>query len=281
MKKAAKIIGSFMVLIIAYLCLSLSPIFFQDFLNEEADALIIAHRGASKIAPENTAASVKAALNLNPDSIEIDVQQTQDSVVVLMHDTTLDRTTNGKGLVKENSFLELKKLDAGSWFSDDFINEGIPTLEDIIKLIDGKSELIIEIKKGDKYYPNIERNIVKIIAKHQAEPWVIIHSFDSEVLKRVHQLNPNITLHKLLIGKLKFIPFIISNEIEALNIDKQPYIKAYSINYAFANRDFIKLLKSKGKDVNVWTVNNAHFANELISIGVNGIITDHPNLLKK
>lgn len=280
MKKIIKIISSIIVLIVVYLCLSISPIFFQDFSNEEDNFLIIGHRGASKFAPENTLASVNAALKLNPNRIEIDVQQTQDSIVVLMHDTTLGRTTNGKGLIKEKTFLELTKLDAGSWFSEEFPKERIPTLEAIIKLIDGKCELIIEIKKGGNYYPNIEKNIVNIITKYDAEVWVIIHSFDSEILERVHQLNPNIALHKLLVGKLKFVPFIISNQFESLNIDSQPYIKAYSLNYAFANRDIIKLLKSKGKEINVWNVNDAHSANELISLGVDGIITDNPNLLK-
>lgn len=280
MKKALKIIGSLIVLVTAYLCLSISPIFFQDFSNTDDDFLIIAHRGASKLAPENTLASVNAALKLQPNRIEIDVQQTKDSVIVLMHDTTLDRTTNGTGLIKEKTFLELTKLDAGSWFSEDFSNEKIPTLDELIKLIDGKCELIIEIKKGNDYYPNIEKNIINIIKKHKAESWVIIHSFDSEILERVHQLNPNIALHKLLVGKLKLVPFIISNQFESLNIDNQPYIKAYSLNYVFANRDIINLLKSKGKEVNVWNLNNADFANELISLGVDGIITDNLNLLK-
>ncbi|WP_418604506.1 glycerophosphodiester phosphodiesterase [Hwangdonia sp.] len=281
MKKLVKIIGSIMVIGVVYVCLSISPIFFQDFSSETThDFLIISHRGAAQLAPENTISSVKAALKQQPDRIEIDVQQTKDSVVVLMHDTTLDRTTNGTGLIKENTFSALSKLDAGSWFSSDFSNERIPTLEAIIKLIDGQCQLIIEIKKGDDYYPNIEKNIVNIITKHQAESWVIIHSFDSKVLERVHQLNPNIALHKLLVGKLKFMPFIISNQFESFHIDKRPYIKAYSINYAFANRDIINLLKSKGKEVNVWNLNDAGYAKELISLGVDGIITDNPNLLK-
>ncbi|WOD43608.1 glycerophosphodiester phosphodiesterase [Hwangdonia lutea] len=281
MKKIVKIISSILVLGVVYVCLSISPIFFQDFSNEtRRDFLITSHRGAAQLAPENTVSSVNAALIHHPNRIEIDVQQTKDEVVVLMHDTTLDRTTNGTGLVKENSFLELTKLDAGSWFSDDFSNERIPTLETIIKLIDGQCELIIEIKKGNDYYPNIEKNIVNIIAKYKAESWVIIHSFDSEVLKRVHQLNPNITLHKLFVGKLKFMPFIVSNQFESFNIDKQPYIKAYSINYAFANRDIINFLKSNGKEVNVWNLNNVDYARELISLGVDGIITDNPTLLK-
>lgn len=281
MKKIVKIISCIILIIVTYICLSLSPIFFQNFSNKTANNFsIISHRGAAKFAPENTIASINTALKLNSNLIEIDVQQTRDSVVVLMHDTTLDRTTNGSGLIKEKTFLELSKLDAGSWFSADFLNEKIPALEEVINMVNGKYQLILEIKKGHHYYPNIEKNIVNIINKYEAEQWIIIHSFDSEILERIHKLNPNITLHKLLVGKLKFLPYIISNKIEALNIDDKPYIKAYSINYVFANRELIKLLKSKGKEVNVWNLNNANLANELISLGVDGIITDNPNLFK-
>lgn len=266
-----------------YLCLSISPIFFRNYagkLDSNNTFKIIAHRGASKLAPENTIASINTALKLNPDRIEIDVQQTLDSIVVLMHDTTLNRTTNGHGLIKEKTFKDISKLDAGSWFSNDFIGEKIPTLEDILKLTNGKCQLIIEIKKGNDFYYDIEKHVLKSIEKQNAENWVSIHSFDYEILETIHHLNPNIRLHKLLVGKLKYMPFIISNKIEAVNIDEYPYIKEYTLNYVFANKDIIHLLKSHDKKVNVWTVNDSHIANELIQLGVDGIITDTPNLLK-
>ncbi len=281
MKKIIKTSIVIIIISITYLCLSLSPILFKDYPNNSLKKpKIIAHRGASLAAPENTLASINEALKLNPDRIEIDVQQTLDSIVVLMHDTTLKRTSNGFGLIKEQTFKDISKLDAGSWFSNHFTGEKIPTLEEVIKLINGKCQLIIEIKKGSDFYPDIEKHVLKLIQKQNAENWISIHSFDYNVLETVHHLNPDIRLHKLLLGKFKYLPFIISNKIESINIDKYPYIKEYTINYVFANNEIIHLLKSFDKKVNVWTVNDSHVANELIQLGVDGIITDNPNLLK-
>ncbi|MEW4924437.1 glycerophosphodiester phosphodiesterase family protein [Algibacter sp. 2305UL17-15] len=281
MKKAFYKLLAFILICFIYVCLSLSPIFFKDFSNEENThkTKIIAHRGASSFAPENTLASIQAALNQNPDRIEIDVQQTSDKVVVLMHDTSLDRTTNGTGLIKEKTFKDLSKLDAGSWFSNEFKDERIPTLEAAIQLINGKCQLIIEIKKGSSYYPNIEKNILNSIQKYNAEDWVIIHSFDDTVLETVHALNPKIPLHKLFVGKFKFSPFIYSNSFDRLDLKKYNYIDEYSINYVFANREIIDILKSNGKKVNVWTVDNSETARELTALGVDGIITNNPKLL--
>jgi glycerophosphoryl diester phosphodiesterase len=268
---------------IIYIALSLSPIFFKNIpnTNPNPEYKIIAHRGASSLAPENTKAAIVKALKLKPHRIEVDIQQTKDSTVVLMHDITLNRTTDGEGLIKEKTYIELSKLDAGSWFSKAFAGEEIPKLETIIQLINGKCELIIEIKKGHDFYPNIEKHILKLIKKYNAEDWIIIHSFDDNVLKTIHELNPNIALHKLFVGKLKFTPFIVSNTIDRLDLERYNYIKEYSINYAFANKAVIKHLKSHGKKVNVWTVNNPKTAEALIGLGVDGIITNNPELLHK
>jgi len=283
MKKIVKLVFTGILLFLIYVCLSLSPILFGDYSKQiNYDSYkVIGHRGAAGLAPENTRSSIKSALEYNPNRIEIDVQQTLDSVIVLMHDTTLDRTSNGSGFIKNKTFSEISLLDVGSWFSDNFKNEKIPTLENALDLINGKCQLIIEIKKGDEYYPNIEKNILDIIKRKGAENWVIIHSFDYNILERVHKLNPNISLQKLFFGNFKFTSYIFSNKIENIDIDNYPYIKEYSLNYYFANRKIIDFLKSNGKKVNVWTVNDSTKANELISIGVDGIITDNPNLMKE
>ncbi len=283
MRKIIKLIFLGTLLLFIYICSSLSPIFFGDYVkNISNDSyIIIGHRGVAELAPENTIASINYAVENKLDRVEVDVQQTLDSTIILMHDITLDRTSNGSGLIKEKTFSEISKLDAGSWFSDKFKNEKIPTLESVLDLINGRCKLIIEIKKGDNFYPNIEKNILDIIVRKRAESWVIIHSFDYEILEKIHNLNPNIPLHKIFLGNFKFTPYIFSNKIEKIDIEKYPFIKEYSLNYCFANRGIINFLKSKGKKINVWTVNNSITANELISIGVDGIITDNLELMKK
>lgn len=280
-KKVAYTALSLFLLILVYGSLSISPIFFKKFPETpNASTKIIAHRGASNIAPENTLASIREALKSNPDRIEIDVQQTADGIIVLLHDISLERTTNGKGLVKNKTYVELEKLDAGSWFSNKFKEEKIPTLEEAIRLVNGKCKLIIEIKKGHSFYPNIEKNILQIIKKLHAENWVAIHAFDDSVIDTVHALDPSISLHKLLVVKFQFSPIIISNAIDNIELDNYTYVKEYSIHYAFANKKIINLLKAKGKKVNVWTVNDPATAKQLIALGVDGIITNNPRLLK-
>ena len=241
---------------------------------------IIAHRGASGLAPENTIAAINKALEYNVDRIEIDVHQTKDNKIVVMHDHTLDRTTNGSGEIKQFTYNDLIKLDAGSWFAPKFKNEKIPLLDDVLKIVNGKSELIIEIKLGSKYYPNIERNIIDVIRKNNALDWCIIHSFDTQILEKIHRIEPNIRLQKILFGKLSFIPIIISNKIEYYDFDKYPFITEYNINYNFANKRIIDKLHKLGKKVNVWTVNNENKINKLINLKIDGIITNYPNLLQ-
>ncbi len=286
-KKIIKYVLSIFLIVVIYISLSISQIHFFNYSNfdlSNVDFKIIAHRGAADIAPGNTLISIKKALEVSPDRIEIDIQQTKDEKLILMHDISLDRTTNGSGLVKDKTFLEISNLDAGSWFSKEFIGEKIATLEEVIELIDGKCELTIEIKKGNEYYPNIVKNLVNLIEKHNAEDWCIIHSFNTKALKDVNEINPKIKLHKLLIGKIAYAPLFIGDGIEFYNIKNYPYISEYSINYNFANKRLINYLHKNGKKINVWTVNDSIDLIDLIefiALGVDGIITDNPSINKK
>ncbi len=143
MKKTIKIVLLGVSLLGIYISLSISPIIFYDYSKDfrETSCTIIGHRGTAGLAPENTLSSIKTALKFNPNEIEIDVQQTLDSTIILMHDITLDRTSNGTGLIKDKRYSEIKRLDAGSWFSEDFKNKKVPTLEDAIDLINGQCKL--------------------------------------------------------------------------------------------------------------------------------------------
>ncbi len=233
---------------------------------------VTGHRGAAAYAPENTLSGIDKALQLKPDRIEIDVQQTKDGVVILMHDVTLNRTTNGKGKVKNFTLEEIKKLDAASKFipEGEFVGiplpfEPIPTLEEALQRINGKTQFIIEIKKGNEYYPGIVNNIVSLIQKYDAYSWCIIHSFEDNVLKSVHQADDRIVLHS----------------VTALRRSKQlrqmPYISEVSIYYKFATPLWIDKIHKMGKKVNVWTVNAQEDIEKMINIGVDGIISNNPD----
>jgi glycerophosphoryl diester phosphodiesterase len=119
---------------------------------------IIAHRGASGSAPENTLAAIELAIANKADMIEIDIHQTKDGKLVVIHDDKLDRTTTGKGKINELTLEEIKKHDAGSWFNTSFSNEKVPELKEVLELINGKCKLLIEIKGKPSDYSGLEKN---------------------------------------------------------------------------------------------------------------------------
>ena len=130
--------------------------------------LIIAHRGASAYEPENTLRSVKKALELSADMVEVDVRTSRDGHIMIMHDVVVDRTTNGKGYVKDMTLKELKKLDAG-------LGERIPTLQEVAELVRRKAQLVVEIK-----VPGIEKKVLQIVKENELDRQAFITSFSSK-----------------------------------------------------------------------------------------------------
>ncbi len=242
--------------------------------------VIIAHRGGSSLAPENTLAAINKVLKYNIDAIEIDVHLTKDNVPVVIHDYTINRTTNGVGEIRKMNYKELIKYDAGSWFNKKYSNEKIPTLDKIIKVINGRCNLIIEIKGSLKRYPDIVNRVNCLIKKNEAESWCRIHTFNNKILKTFHLVNKNIKLQKLVIFYIPFLNFYFDTKPHfGTNILKN--INAINIYYRFVNRCIVKFFHSKGIKVNVWTVNNIYEINRLRNFGVDGIITDIPNKIKR
>mgnify|MGYP001583550457 CR=1 FL=1 len=173
-------------------------------------AVIIAHRGASVIAPENTIAAFKQAIADGADYLEIDVQQTSDSELVIIHDATIDRTTNGKGKVKDFTYEQLRQLDAGSWFErGKFPDERIPRLQDVIDILDTTTKLLLEIKEGSDMYPNIEQRIIDCIMRNHLENRTIIKSFEDDVLNTVRLINPKLPLLKVYVYQIPILHLTI------------------------------------------------------------------------
>lgn len=239
---------------------------------------ITAHRGASGYAPENTLASVKKALEIGVDRIEIDVQQTADDVVVLLHDKTLNRTTNCTGKVGKFNWNELKDIKANAGFEDEFPNEGIPTLEDVFELLDGSTEFVIEIKAGNKTYPGIEDNVAKLIKKYKAENWALVHSFNDKVLKHLHKHHPEIRLQKLFVSYSGGI--MLDFKLHAVKLSKYDYVEAFGISLSSANKKLVDKIHALDKLVHVWTVNKEDDMQRLIAIGVDGLISNYPDKAK-
>ncbi|MBA4240012.1 MAG: hypothetical protein C0448_04770 [Sphingobacteriaceae bacterium] len=255
---------------------------FFSFTSFSQNPIIIAHRGASAYAPENTLSSFEKAIQMGALIIETDVHQTKDSVVVIMHDLTVDRTTNGKGLIKDMSSIDFNQLSIKqqkpvSSSEVENQNQNPPTLEETIQLINGRCKLLIELKKGNSYYPNIEKHIVDLITKYNAQSWIsTIHSFEKEPLMNIAKRDSSINLQKLIVFNLPLVSF---NFDKHFNKDDFKNWEGVNVYYKFCSKRVIRKIHKLGKTVYVWTVNNPRKARKLAKRGVDGIITNKPDIL--
>ncbi|MGB8956302.1 MAG: glycerophosphodiester phosphodiesterase family protein, partial [Tumebacillaceae bacterium] len=219
---------------------------------------IAAHRGYSGIAPENTLAAFQAAVQYNADAIEFDIHMTRDGVPVIMHDDTVDRTTNGKGKVKDKSLAELKKLNAGH-------KQQIPTLQETLQAAQGRI-LYSEIK-GDCTPVDIEK-IVRTIVENGYEDRDIMLAFNYQNLLSTRRYSKHMTLGFLTADRDTFQ--------QALNMAYQDGNAVILANATLLlkNPHLITQARQKGIDIGAWTVNSLDDARQLQRLGVKRIITD-------
>lgn len=246
---------------------------------QDHDPSIIAHRGASGVAPENTMPAIRKALEYGADYIEIDVQLSKDRKIVLMHDKTVDRTTDGEGRVSELEWEYLKSLDAGTWFDKEYMGTPIPLLEEVLQEVDARAKLLIEIK-NPKAINGIEDEVVGIIEKYKAAGWCELQSFSDKVLENVHKANPNIPLHKLFVFKFRFLPLIFDGGISTFSYEKYKHVIAFNFCRSFGNGGFIKEIHEQGKKANAWGCNKATSCKTADMGDWDGIITNHPENYK-
>lgn len=250
-------------------------VFIAFFTNSFSQTLVIAHRGASNLAVENSLAAFEKAIELKADYIETDVHQTSDSVVVLMHDLSVNRVCAVKGKKKL-----IKDLSSKDFLSLKFKNSGAspPTLNSAIKFINGRCKLLIELKKGNRYYPGIEQRILKIIADNNAASWVnVIHSFDKQALLNMNTKQTGVKLQRLIVFKFPLSSFNFSKK---LNKDKFEEWDGVNVYYRFCSRRLIRKLHKQNKTVYAWTVNKKGPMKRLIKKGVDGIITNKPEMVQ-
>jgi glycerophosphoryl diester phosphodiesterase len=246
--------------------------------SQKEQIQVIAHRGGANLAPENTLAAFKNAIQLGVDMIEIDIEQTSDSVVVVIHDRTINRTTTGSGAVDSLTYDEIRALDAGSWFDSRYKDERIPTLDEAMELIAGKVVLLIEIKSGGERYPGIEQRTIESIQKYNAKSWVIVQSFNLKAVERIEAMDPEVKTYYLL-GR-NFTEYFDMHFTE----EKQPEDKAFSfdglaVHHSQLTDENIPIMQNYGLDVFTWTVDEPEEMQRLIDAGVDGIITDAPDVL--
>lgn len=233
---------------------------------------IHAHRGASAYAPENTMPAFRKAIELKSDFIELDVHMTKDRKLVVIHDEKVDRTTNGSGMVAFMTLDQIKKLDAGSWFSEKYKGVQIPTLREVMDLVKNTPLFLnIEIKIGYRFYPNIEEKIIALIEEYDMIDRIIISSFDHYSLVRVKEINPKIKTGILYIASL-FEPWEYARYV------KVDYLHP---NYITVTKEFLQSAAKNNFPINAYTVNDEKVMKELAYGKISGIITNYPDKAKK
>ena len=230
---------------------------------------IVAHRGASGEAPENTMAAFRRALELGATFIETDLQLTRDARVIAIHDSTLDRTTNGKGPVNSKTRAEIRTLDAGFWFgSGSFAGERVPTIEEILKFAKEHDVIFyLEIKSGSSW--GVEHAVVAALQEHSEAARSVILSFDPAILESVNRLNK-----AMMTGYLCEHPS--SDLVErAVRVGARQLAPRGDL----VTPDLVHSAHHAGLQVLAWTINEPEHMHLLIAAGVDGIITDYPDRL--
>jgi glycerophosphoryl diester phosphodiesterase len=193
----------------------------------------------------------------------------------------LRRTTTGIGFVKTKTYNEILKYSASFKFNKYYVKEKVPTLEQVIQLIDGRAELLIETKYSFMYYPNIERHIVNVIKSNDAKAWCKVISFNDRALFRVHKLDNEIRTGKLFVGKHANLPLSWDKGVNIKPLRRYHFVDEIIVKHTHATQAIIDRVHAMGKELHVWTVNDAETIELLVERGVDGIISDYPNLLMK
>ncbi len=241
---------------------------------EKRKPTIIAHRGASAYAPENTMAAFQKAIELFADGIEFDVKCTRDGEMVIIHDQTLDRTTDGTGKVIENNLDELRGLDAGSSFSVEFKGEKIPLLSEVLEEFSNKCLLNIELTNYSSIRDGLAEKVATLVKKMGNQESVFFSSFHPNNLIVCKRILPTVPVALLALpGKMGW--FFRSGLMN--------WISPEIINPFFKDVDqrYIERQHQRNRKVNVWTVNSEMELKKMIQINVDGIITDDPSLARR
>jgi glycerophosphoryl diester phosphodiesterase len=230
--------------------------------------LVIAHRGASGNAPENTMAAFRKAVALGATFIETDLHLSRDARFVAMHDATLNRTTNGQGAVHDMTLAELRKLDAGSWFGSEFAGERIPTLEEILEF-SKKNDVVfyLEMKPAGSW--GGEHALIGALRESGEIPRAVVISFDTSIVLSLRKIEPTLMTGLLYDGQVEK-PIQKAVEIGA----RQLAVRGDLVTPAL-------IAEARKKDLQVvcWTVNHPAHMRMLIAAGVDGIMSDYPERL--
>ena len=222
---------------------------------------------------ENSLECIRKGLDAGASSIEIDVHITADGHIVVCHDPTVDRTTNGSGTINGmtiEQIKELRLLENGA-----VTDQQIPTLEQVLEVIDGRAELLLEIKRTNGNNKGLEQRILEILRQHGALKYTAIQSFDDNVLETLHSLDSTLQLEKLLFCKFLGIPVIFDGTFSCFSPQKYSYIRSFNFYHRGLSKSLSEYLHKNGYRTRIWTLNDPR---AIPDIELEGVITDRPDL---
>jgi glycerophosphoryl diester phosphodiesterase len=241
--------------------------------QESRPPVIVAHRGSSGVAPENTIAAFRRAVEDRADMIEFDVRLSSDAELVVIHDRTLRRTARGRGAVRSMVLASLKTYDAGAWFSEEFSGEKIPTLQEVFDILPSTMPLDIEVKTdGDRRRAILlTSNLVACIGRNHAYQRVIVTSFDHRFLRHMHITAPRVTIGALVFPGTRRRP--------------EAYVRRLGARWLVyaqrqVNRRVVERAHRSGLHVGCYTVNTERDYRRIVRSGVDAIITNYPATMR-
>jgi glycerophosphoryl diester phosphodiesterase len=237
--------------------------------------LNLAHRGVSREAPENTLAAFRLAEARGADGIELDVRLCRSGEPVVMHDARLNRTTDGRGYVRRKTLEQLQRLDAGSHFHERFAQERVPSLDEVLRWSRGRMLVNIEIKSfASRRLAGIEAAVIDLLHRHRMAHQCLISSFNPLALRRLTRLDSRVATALLMDRRL----YLYRSE---LPLSRLSGVRGLNIHARLATARFVHQCKRAGLRVMVWGASRREELEQLTELGIDGIISDEPLLLKK
>ena len=231
--------------------------------------LVIADRGASAEAPEHTIAALERAVALGADGVALSVHLSADEQPIVIHDFTLERSTDGAGAVRAHTVRELKRLDAGGWFGAAFAGQRLQTLQEVLERFRGRTRFWIELRGGSALYPGIEERVVGLLEVYDALDAALVQCFDPTALRIMRALSREVQL-----------AVRVAHRRLDRAADLAPGLDAVCVSAAVVGEEGVAAIRAAGRACHVWAVNEPALMDRLVGWNVDGIITGRPDLLR-
>ncbi len=231
----------------------------------------VAHRGASRYAPENTLGAFRRALQDGAPAVECDVRRTQDGHLVVIHDATVDRTTDGRGLVGSLTLDALRCLDAGRWFGAEWAGERVPLLDEVLELLRGRALVKVEIKNEPTPAAGIERQVIAAIQRHGMEDAAFVMSFDHQVVRAVRGITSGIATGIIYAARL----------VDPVAAARAADADGLCVHWGYLDGEVVTLARSAGLGIFTWTVDDEPVFQRCVALGIDGVSSNDTRLIAR